>query len=116
VRLLFRVGEGGVGLDGAPVVAEFFANNGKAATSAGASIIVSLFESSTQIARLCLLQAPTSDGQGNYPMIGKIRFTPSAASHTYTVTGFQSGGNGAIIAGSGGTGAYSPCYIRFTKA
>jgi hypothetical protein len=44
-----------------------------------------------------------------------LRFTPTAASHTYTVTVFGSSAAGAVGAGAGGTAAYVPAFIQFTK-
>ncbi len=93
--------------DGSPVIAEFFC--AVISPGSGDFVLVSLFEGSTQIARFCRV-ASTDPG------MGKVRFTPSAASHTYTVTGFRSTNNGTINAGAAGTAVYPPTFIRFTKA
>ena len=100
--------------DGKAVIAEFFAPVGLATGAAGKALTVSLFEGSTQIGRLCQIINITANAVA-VPMIGKLRFTPSAGSHTYTVTAADSGGGGTISCGSGGTGAYPPAYIRFTE-
>lgn len=97
--------------DGAAVMVEFF---GLVEPSSTSGIIVSLFESSTQISRIAeLLPGAISPG---YTLTGRFRFTPTAGSHTYTVTAFHQGAsNGSIVAGSGGTGGDPPCFVRFTK-
>lgn len=104
--------------DGSAVVAEFFC--GGAIPGAGDFIIVSLFEGGTQIGRLALAQSGqtttiVSIQNTSIPTIGKLRFTPSAASHTYTVTAIKGTNNGTLLAGAGGTGTIVPMYIRFTK-
>ncbi len=98
--------------DGSPVMVEFFGNleNGTNTT-----LIVSLFESTTQITRLCEF-IPPSTGSFGLMMVGSYRFTPTAGNHTYTATAIKVGtNNGAIVAGSGGTGGEPPCFVRFTK-
>lgn len=101
--------------DGAPVIARFFCPILLAFNAALAAVTVSLFEGATQIGRLTLSQGVAAAANQDSAGIGLLRFTPTAASHTYSVTGFQSGGNGSVICGLGGTGAYVPAFIRFTK-
>jgi hypothetical protein len=99
--------------DGAPVIAEFFAP--LITTGTADQVTVSLFEGATQIGRLCNVTSGNATIEG-FPGVGKIRFTPSAASHTYTVTAIRAGSNsGTITAGAGGTATYAPAFIRFTK-
>lgn len=54
----------------------------------------------------------------SYPAVcGKRKATPSAASHTFSVRGFS--GSAATVTVHGGTaaaGAYTPIYLRITKA
>ena len=101
--------------DGSAVIAEFFAPVGIATGVAGKALTVSLFEGATQIARLCQIINVTSAAVA-VPLIGRLRFTPSAGSHTYTVTAADSGGGGSISCGAGGTGGYPAAYLRFAKA
>ncbi len=93
--------------DGSPVLAEFYCN----ALSVGDFVIVSLFESTTQIGRF----TQSATGVSAFAAHGAIRFTPSAASHTYTVTAYRGSSNGTVNAGAGGTAVYSPTFVRFTK-
>jgi hypothetical protein len=104
--------------DGSPVLATFFAPGIQMSAVNQELITVSLFEGATQIARLCQVEGITSATlQGIWPGIGMLRFTPSAASHTYTVSAISSSltATPGIIAGANGTGAYPPAFIRFTK-
>jgi hypothetical protein len=103
--------------DGALVLAHFFAPLGQVNTIVGGTMTVSLFEGATQIARFGAVVQPAGGGANiDNPFTGFIRFTPTAASHTYTVTAFNGGGGTGIIgAGVGGTGAYTAAFLRFTK-
>lgn len=96
--------------DGSPVIAEFFCPG---AGFNASDTTVSLFEGSTQIARL--VYGTTTTGIVYTAFVGKIRFTPTAGSHTYTVTAFRSSANNSLSCGVSGTGAMPPMYIRFTK-
>ncbi len=93
--------------DGSPVYCEFFA----VAVGVFDLFLASLFEGSTQIGRICQLSQNTTA----LPASGAIRFTPSAGSHTFSVTAWRLSGNATVFAGAGGTAAYSPCFVRFTK-
>lgn len=98
--------------DGSAVLATFFAPCLVPPTSI--NMVICLFEGATEIGRLCTVQSSTAPT--GPPGIGMIRFTPTAASHTYTVTGFLTGaGSGTVVCGAGGTAVNSPAFIRFTK-
>jgi len=102
--------------DGSPVFAVFFAPFVSSDATAGHQLIVSLFEGATQIGRLLNYVAPTSTANNTQAITGMLRFTPSAASHTYTVTAFMvTAGSGTVGAGTSGTGNNVPAFIRFTK-
>ncbi len=102
--------------DGAPVLAEFFSPIVVTGTTSSSQVVISLFEAATQITRLGILQTPAGV-QNDIPFIGCFRFTPTAASHTYTVTAFTTNVTGTPLvgAGSGGTAGNAPSYMRFTK-
>lgn len=104
--------------DGNPVLAQFFAPFVQSTSQTGSqSVTVCLFESSTEIGRLCTWSVAATTPQIAVAMTGLLRFTPSAASHTYTVTAFATNtlGTPQVGAGASGTGAYNPAFIRFTK-
>lgn len=102
--------------DGSPVIVEFFSPDvGWAGTTT--FLVVSLFEGATQIARLGIktwISATSATLESE--MHCRYRFTPSAGSHTYTITAYKSGGTCTIGAGASGTAAYGPAFVRFTKA
>ncbi len=102
--------------DGAPVLVEFYSALVRSGTTAGSQVIVCLFEASTEITRLGFIQTPAAAAGGG-AMHTAYRFTPTAGSHTYTVTAFTSNATGSpiVAAASAGTGAGSPAFIRFTK-
>jgi hypothetical protein len=84
--------------------------------AAGGLVVVSLFEGATQIGRFGAVEnTVVTVAALDVPLYSRIRFTPTAASHTYTVTAHQANGNGTVGAGAGGTGAYPPAFVRFTK-
>jgi len=105
--------------DGNPVYAEFYSPLVQFPTTAGAGLglFINLFEGSTEISRLGYMQSPSADAQGFWPCFCRYRFTPSAGSHTYKVTGNQSGGvSPTVHAGVGSGATYPPAFLRFVKA
>lgn len=102
--------------DGSPVIAEFFSPKASGNTASGGSVSVSLFESSTDKGILCWI-ADSGTTELMVSISGKLRFTPSAGAHTYSVTAATSSTSGSpfIQGGAGGVGNVAPCYIRFTK-
>lgn len=98
-----------------PVLVEFFAPSAFPASGVSSFIYISLFEGATQIGRLGIVLDPAAANE-QLPVNLRYRFTPAAGSHTYTVTAHQSGGNGTISAGAGGTGTFVPAFIRVTRA
>lgn len=110
------ISPGAITFDGSAVMVEFFSPIVKLATVAGSFVVVSLFEGATQIGELCDFENVASAAAG-YPAVGRLRFTPTAAAHTYTVTAFSTSltGTPSIGAGVSGTGTTVPAFVRFTK-
>ena len=113
------ISPGAITFDGTAVIVEFYAYEVDTSTvGVDQSVLISLFEGATQITRLAagFTQATASARTNN--VYGRFRFTPTAASHTYTVTAFTTDVTGTpkVRAGSGGTGALPPAFVRFTKA
>ena len=100
--------------DGSPVIAHFVCSDAQADASAGAILIVLLYEGATVIGRLAIVQSPTAAGDRK-PISPEYRFTPSAASHTYSVKAYVTTGTGALRAGAGGSGNSAPMFMRITK-
>ena len=109
---------GALTFDGGAVLVEFFAPLVQTPSNAVAAIvIVSLFEGATQVSRLAAAETENTTTAVAAVLTGKLRFTPTAASHTYTVTAFATSTTGTptVIAGAGGTSTYPPAFVRFTK-
>ena len=112
------ISSGAITFDGAAVVLDVYApylqapNN---ATSSAATL--TLFEGATEIARLMIISCQTAGVNNLSPVRLSYRFTPSAGAHTYKLCGFVSSTTGTpqLGAGAGGTGAYAPAFMRFTK-
>ncbi len=102
-----------------PVMVSFFAPKVKLPTgTAGDNMTISLFEGSTQLAELAYLQTPAVTSADYVSVHGMYRFTPTAATHTYSVKAFVNvtTGTPAIVGGPGGTGALAPMFLRIVKA
>lgn len=77
------------------------------------SLVVNLFESTTNLGRIGAWQF-VANTQACGPM--RFRFTPTAAAHTYTITGFVGNATGvAILSGAAGSATIVPSFARFTK-
>lgn len=101
--------------DGGPVWAHFFCEETIMGSGASNFLVISLFEGSTQIARLANYFSSLTQTLVT-PCNGWFRFTPSAGSHTYSITAYRNNANCTIKAGSGGTAASPPAFVRFLKA
>lgn len=109
---------GAVTFDGGLVLVEFFAPLIITDTTAINDVVtVSLFEGATQITRFGAAVVQSTSVQDILPFYARYRFTPTAAAHTYTVTAFSSTTTGTprVLAGAGGTAAYPPAFVRFSK-
>lgn len=112
------ISPGAITFDGTAVLVHFFTPLITTPTAAVGNVVtVSLFESTTQIGRLCTVTTSATADQNPTGASGFLRFTPTAAAHTYTITAFASSTTGtpAIGAGAGSTGAYVAAFVRFTK-
>jgi hypothetical protein len=105
-----------VAYDGTPVIAEFYA--AQIGFNSEDAVTVALYEGSTDVATLCVIQAPTAASVPlTAPLDCKQRFTPSAGSHTYAVRLSDSNGTGASVFASTGTGGnLSPMFLRVSAA
>ena len=102
--------------DGSPVLLDVCFPVFQVGPVGNAQVIISLFESTTQIARLFDVQCTNGAVQVRASMRGAYRFTPSSGSHTYTITAHKVGAFTASIGGGAtGTGAFVPAFARFIK-
>lgn len=95
---------------------EFFSHNSRPATDAsGRTMTFWLYDGSSSIGSIGLVGTPAANGS-NSVVCARIKITPTAAAHTYSIRASVSGGTGLVGAGAGGAGNASPAYIRITKA
>lgn len=109
---------GAITFDGSAVLLHFYTMGLTTDTAAAAdTVIVSLFEGATQISRIAFAQTTVTASANSIGVNGFYRFTPSAASHTYTLTAFATSTTGTpkVLAGNGGTNGNAPAFVRFTK-
>lgn len=102
--------------DGNPVFVDLFGYLQLSSVATGHTIC--LFEGATQITRLFQLFIATATNSDIFCVRAGYRFTPTAASHTYTITAFvnnTTGTQATFSGGAGGVGAVSPAFVRFTK-
>ena len=85
---------------------------------AGQSILVNLYDGTTDLGRLCNMGPPSATATDLAPAKGERYLTPSAGSHTYHIRAWKSSASGTAIVGggAGGASAYMPAFMRITKA
>lgn len=103
--------------DGNPVILVFFSPEVACSTTAASTMGISLWESGAPIGDLGFIRTDITASQDLKPVFLSYRFTPTAASHTYTIAAYTSSTTGtpSIQAGSGGSGVNLPAFARFIK-
>lgn len=108
-----------VTFDGTACWFEFYCPNVAPAATAGAFLLVLLFDNtastSASVGRLANC-TPETSATGTGPILVKRKLTPSAGARTYSVRAITSSGTGALTSGAGGATAYMPGFLRITKA
>src|SRR6266702_589749 len=101
-----------------PYMATFFSPSVTDSSAAAGTITVLLIADGASIGRIAVSDSVTVSTQVVQALTGKLRFTPTAASHTYGISAFVSSTTGTptISAGAGGSGVLAPAYVRITKA
>lgn len=101
-----------------PYVAEFFSPQVTDSSAAAGTVTILFIADGASIGRLAVLDSVTATTQILAPVTGKLRFTPTAAAHTYGISAFASSATGtpAVGAGAGGINTLAPAYVRITKA
>lgn len=79
--------------------------------SAGAAVVVNLWEDSTDLGRIGYIATPAALST-IVPLSASRRLTPSLGSHTYSARAWRVTANGTIAAAS----PYEPAYIRIVTA
>lgn len=111
------ISPGAVTFDGNPVLLTVFCPNILCDTTAGGDLFsTSLFEGATELAILGRVRTLVAANPGVYAVTFQFRFTPSAASHTYTIGCYvTSNASASFSCGAGGSGALAPAFARFTR-
>lgn len=111
------ISPGALVFDGGAVLAEFFGVIQLDTAAAGDLCTVTLFEGATQITRLAQIRSAITASANIETVRATYRFTPTAASHTYTVCAFVTSTTGTpqILAGNGSTNGMPPAFVRFTR-
>lgn len=114
------VTSGSVTVDGATaIMIEFFSSNAQfIAATVTNGLTLDLYEDSTILGRISKLINTAISNTGGTSVSGRFRRTPGSGAHTYTVKAWKTaaGDTGIVKAGSGGTGAFVPAFIRVTRA
>jgi hypothetical protein len=117
------ISPGAITFDGAAVMCEFHGRVvlGQSTVSTD-FLFVSLFEGATQIQRIGAFISNVAAATlfatfESVTLDCSFRFTPTAGSHTYTVTAFVNSTTGtpSVRADTGGAGGDGPAFVRFTK-
>lgn len=100
--------------DGATaVLIEFFAVT-HTISAASLNAFMVLYDGAASIGQMWQGKEATAQAAGS--VYGAHRFTPSAASHTYSIRGYVSAaGDITVYAGAGGLGVRMPGYIRISR-
>lgn len=108
---------GAITFDGTAVLVELQVTARLPTGAVGNFLRLSLFEGATQITRLISLTTLQTAAVDDRVAYAHFVFTPTAASHTYTITGMVTSTTGTPLAfgGAGGTGGNPPMFVRFTK-
>ena len=98
--------------DGATrVCIEFFCPEAQCAASAGAAIILPLYEDGSSIGFMGAVLTNAMIA----PVLVRRFMTPTVGSHTYDVRAYRLVANGTLNFGAGGVGVDMPGYIRITR-
>lgn len=86
-------------------------------SAAGGTLTVLLMEDAASIGRIAVLDSVTVATQIQSALTGELRFTPTAAAHTFGISAFVSSATGtpSVGAGAGGSGVVVPAFLRVTK-
>ena len=99
-----------------PIVVEFFSPSvGPPANVSGYMSLI-LFDGNTPLGIIANQQSPANTYTVAPATLGRLRLTPSAGAHTYSVRGVSIGGSGNVYAGAGGPADNAPAHIRITLA
>lgn len=83
--------------------------------SAGAGMVIEVFEDGTSIGRISSVVGPSATRTEIGGLSQSKPRTPSSGSHTYSIRGWVTTGTGVVGAGTGAAGALQPSYMRIIR-
>jgi hypothetical protein len=98
------------------VMIEFFSPGVQVGASAQLVILLWDNTANTEVGRIASYVNPVASTHNYGSIYGKFRLTPASGARVYSVRAFRVTANGTVAAGTGGTGANVPAFIRITKA
>lgn len=100
-----------------PYLFHFFAPYVQDSSAANGVIRVLLMEDGASIGRILTFDSITAATQIDAPCVGELRFTPTAAAHTFGIAAWTTSTTGTpqIGAGAGGINTDVPAFLRVTK-
>ena len=108
------INPGNVSYDGSVVLVEFFAVSVVTPTVAGATILLNLWETNTDLGILAQIATPAASAASTVVRAAR-RLTPAAGNRNYNIRGWISpSGSGQVAAGNGGA-AQLPAFLRVTR-
>lgn len=103
-------------LDGSTsILVDFFAMAIQTGASASSSVILNLWDASTNLGQIAYVQTTNASASIAAPIFARMKLTPGAGSHTYKARAWRQVANGVVLAGVGGSGAAVPAHMRVTK-
>jgi len=86
-------------------------------TTAGLIVVLAMVDGAS-VGRIAYGENDITGGQSTTPMVGHLRYTPTAAAHTIGASAYVSSTTGTpqLTAGAGGAGTFTPVFVRVTKA
>lgn len=103
-----------------PIMIEFFTPRVDLAAVDAETVVILLYDGASVLGRMALAKAADQSGgsltgTGFNPASGRVRLTPSAATHQYIIKAYSTSGTSTINAGAGGSGTNFPAFLRVTK-
>lgn len=104
--------------DGGPILIEFYTPRVQIKTAAGSSITITLNQNGSELIRTFALVQSSATATTNplVPIKAVARITPSAGTHTFSISAVTSGGPGSCFVYAGtGTTDNAPAFLRVSK-